>query len=397
MVFRKYRHSGRRTAMTILFILFNLFPGFLSASNLNLKGHIKYQTLLPKNSSSEQSGDFRLNLSLRESNWALVSEYQILASQTLINDDKRLMDLTSTIHTGNTNSVAHRLDRLHLTYSSEQTVFRLGRQTLSWGNGLIYNPMDFFNPFDPAAIDKEYKTGDDMLYSQHLFDNGNDLQVVWVGRRNEDGNSSKDVSSIAAKYHVFLENHEIDFLAAEHFANKTIGIGGVTNIGGSIWRSDIVSTEINQNWRTSAVLNVSYSWLAWDRNMSGYVEFFRNGFGIDDGDYSPGNLAQNPELLSRIQRGELFTPGQNYLAASATIELTPLWLLTSTLFTNLDDDSKMIQFVSQHDLQQNLHLLVAVNLLQGKQGSEFGGTESGVPDKSPGVDESFFLQLAYYF
>ena len=131
--------------------------------------------------------------------------------------------------------------------------------------------------------------------------------------------------------------------------------------------------------------------------MSGHVEFYRNGFGIDNGDYSPDNLAQNPELISRIKRGELFVLGENYLAASATIELTPLWLLTSTIFANLDDDSNLIQFVSQHDFLQNLQLLVAVNIPGGNNKSEFGGIDSGVPGKPLSVDESLFAQLAFYF
>ena len=59
---------------------------------------------------------------------------------------------------------------------------RFGRQALSWGNGLFYAPMDLVNPFDPAAIDTEYKAGDDMLYLQYLQDSGNDLQAAVVVR-----------------------------------------------------------------------------------------------------------------------------------------------------------------------------------------------------------------------
>lgn len=356
------------------------------ASSLSTKGHVKYQTFLPENSSSEQSGDLRLNLSLRESNWALVSDYQILASQTLINDDNRLMDLTSRIHTGNTTSAAHRLDRLHLTYTSDQTVFRLGRQAVSWGNGLIYNPMDFFNPFDPTAIDREYKTGDDMFYTQYSFDNGNDLQAVWVGRRDDNGNSGSELSSLVARYHIFLDDYEIDFLLAEHFDNQLVGVGGVVNVGGAVWRGDIVSTEVDTRHYSSWVLNASYSWMAWGLNMSGVIEYYRNGFGIDDGNYSPTNLVQNPELLSRLERGELFTLGRHYLSGSVTVELTPLWLITPTLFTNLDDDSKFLQLVSQHDLEQNLQLLVAISIPQGSNDSEYGN-----------VEKSLFVQLAWYF
>jgi len=411
--------------MTVLFVY--LFIPQIHAADFNQTGHIKVQLLstnYPDDSlfqdftddpSNDQNADLRLNFHLRQSSWRWQADYQLLgkhgdsvtlsqqspglgfATQSINDDDFRLMDLTEVINDGGQTITAHRLDRLHLTYTSEQSVFRIGRQAVSWGNGLVYNPMDFFNPFDPAAIDKAYKTGDDMLYAQHLFDDGNDLQIVWVGRRDENGDSNSEVSSSAAKYHIFLENYEFDFLAAEHFEAQTFAIGGVANVGGSVWRSDIVTTEINSDRYTSAVLNMSYSWLAWGRNMSGHIEFYRNGFGIDNSDYNPANLAQHPELTSRILRGELFTLGRHYLAASATIELTPLWLLTSTLFSNLDDDSQLLQLLSQHDLQQNLQLLLAINLPIGDDGSEFGGIDSGVVDRPLSVGESLFLQLAYYF
>lgn len=386
----KAKSSQIRPWMTEVLVLFFLAQIFFlpesPAANFDQKGHIKYQTLLPNNASSEQSGDFRLNLSLRESNWALVSQYQILSSKIVINDSNRLMDLTSEIHSSETISAAHRFDRLHLTYTSEQIVFRLGRQAVSWGNGLFYNPMDFFNPFDPASIDREYKTGDDMLYAQVSFDNGNDLQAVWVGRRDNNGDSSSEVSSLAARYHIFLEDYEIDFLLAEHFDNQLIGIGGVVNVGGAIWRGDMVSTEIDSRHYSSGVLNASYSWMAWGHNMSGMIEYYRNGFGIENGDYSLPSLSQSPELLSRLDRGELFTLGRHYLSVAATVELTPLWLFTPTLFTNLDDDSRFLQLISQHDLQQNLQLLIAISLPHGSADSEYNAAA-----------ETLFAQLAWYF
>lgn len=418
MIFKTFRLRW----LTLAFIY--LFPFALNAANFNHKGHIKGQSIItnyPSNSlfqdsiddpSSDQNADVRLNFTFHQPVWTWQADYQLLgkhgdslalaegiplATQSITNDDRRLMDLTEIISERNQTIISHRLDRLHLTYTSEKAVVRFGRQAVSWGNGLVYNPVDFFNPFDPAAVDKEYKTGDDMIYSQFSFENGDDLQAVWVGRRDEAGNSNNEVSSLAAKYHVFLSDYEIDFLLSEHFDHRVIGLGGVANVGGSVWRGDVLSTETNNDRQTSAVLNVSYSWMTLGRNMSGHVEIYRNGFGIDNGDYSPASLAQNPELIRRIKRGELFTLAQQYLAVSATIELTPLWLLTTTLFANLDDDSKRIQLVSQHDLQQNLQLLIAVNIPTGDEGSEFGGIDSGVPGKPLSVDASLFAQLAYYF
>ena len=33
----------------------------------------------------------------------------------------------------------------------------VGRQAVTWGNGLIFNPMDLFNPFSPVDIERDYK------------------------------------------------------------------------------------------------------------------------------------------------------------------------------------------------------------------------------------------------
>ena len=390
MIIYRVRHSRLWHGITTILFLVYFFSTAIYANDFFQKGHLKYQSLLTDNQSPEHNIDSRFNFSYRHSNWALQSDYQLLRSESIINDKNRLIDLTSEIHDGNKATIAHRLDRLHLTHTSEQTVFRIGRQAISWGNGLVYNPMDFFNPFDPTAIDREYKTGDDMLYGQYLFDNGDDFQAVRVERRNEVGDNTDEVSSSAAKYHIFLNDYEIDILLASHFDNSVFGVGGVANVGGSVWRSDFVTTKIEDNWYSSAVLNASYSWIAFGKNMSGTIEIFRNGFGIDNGDYSTNNLLQNPQLINRLNRGELFTLGKHYLAGSATIELTPLWLLTTSFFANLDDDSNLLQALSQHDLKQNLQLLIAVNIPVGDDGTEFGGIESD-------AEESLFLQIACYF
>jgi hypothetical protein len=262
---------------------------------------------------------------------------------------------------------------------------------------LIYNPVDFFNPFNPAAIDTEYKTGDDMIYAQHLLDSGDDLQAVWVVRRDDDEDIASQNASLAFKYHGFSDQAEFDLLAAEHYDAPTLALGGGIDVGGSIWRGDIIVTDADGETYTSAVVNWSQSWIAWGKNLSANIEYYHNGFGIDDGDYGPAALADNPELAARLQRGELFALAEDYLAAAAIIELAPLWQMTATLFKNLDDESLLLQLLSRHDLQQDLQLLVALNLPHGDDGSEFGGIDSAVPERPLAVDESLFAQLAWYF
>jgi hypothetical protein len=433
------RHSGLEPVPNLpLLSSFRVKPGmtmFLllaivsapAAAEYNYKGHIKYQSLLsnyPGDSlfqdyiddpAWDNNADLRLSFSARRNSWTLHADYQLLSKNgdtvsmlqqnptigftpQMISDDKnRLMDLTHIISDDGNSITAHHLDRLHLDYAAEQTFFRIGRQAVSWGNGLVYHPMDFFNPFDPAAVDKEYKTGDDMLYGQYLFDSGNDIQAVWVGRRNDAGKTTSAVNSTAVKYHLFVEDYEIDLLVADHYNSPTIGLGGVANVGGSIWRGDMVMTDTDNGSFSSTVINFSYSWIGMEKNMSGMLEYYHNGFGISNGDYSPTSLANNPELVQRLGRGEIFTLGKNYLAAALTIEMSSLWLLTPNVFANLDDHSVMLQLLSQHDLQQDLQLLIAANFPSGDQGSEFGGIDSGVPGRPLSTGASAFMQLAWYF
>ena len=93
----------------------------------------------------------------------------------------------------------------------------------------------------------------------------------------------------------------------------------------------------------------------------------------------------------------MFTLARNYLAASITVEMSPLFLLSPNLFVNLDDPSALAQLVAQCDVRQNLLLMAALNLPIGPAGSEYGGIESPVEGRYFSSDPGLFAQLAWYF
>ena len=400
-------------------------------------GHAKYLFLLntfPDDSllldfvetpAIDHNADLRLKFDWQTDKVSLFADYQLIAqhgdsialanglpdsiisSSPVQDDDNRLFDLTHVIKQDSDTILAHRLDRLYIDATGSNAVGRFGRQAVSWGNGLVYTPMDFFNPFDPAAVDKEYKSGDDMLYAQYLQQSGNDLQAVWVIRRDNDGDVTNDVNSVAAKYHGFIGDNEYDLLIAEHYDDKIFGLGGITSIGGAIWRGDVTLTRTSNSMAnntlaqsdnvTSLVTSLSYSWTGWGHNVSGIIEYFYNGFGQTNENYSPLALSNNPGLVDRIIRGELFTLGRHYVVASATVEMTPLWLLTPNVFINASDGSFLAQLVSSYDLKQDWQLLAAISLPVGASGTEYGGIDSAVADKQLSTEFNLFAQLAWYF
>ncbi|MEH6591159.1 MAG: hypothetical protein V7746_12950 [Halioglobus sp.] len=403
-----------------------IFCSSASAELIGFKsGHVKGQYVLgsyPDDSiirdligtpSHDLNADTRLLVGGGKDRWQWQADYQFIVRSgdtldvarlldgsfatpaAVLSDDRRLLDLTHVISENDDRVILHRLDRLHLGYTGDKAVARVGRQAVSWGNGLIYNPVDFFNPFDPAAVDKEYKTGDDMAYGQYLQDNGNDWQFVSVWRRNKEGNTDPDVNTNALKYHAFIGERELDVLLAQHFEDQIASAGGISSWGGAIVRGDVMVTHTDLDSYLSGVINLSYSWAWAGKNMSGVIEYFHNGMGIEEKDY--GNIENETDLIVRLARGELFTLGRDYLAGGLTIEMSPLIHLSPNMFINLGDGSGLAQVVGQYDFKQNWQGLLAVNLPFGSSGTEFGGLDTGIDGKQLSNGPGLFAQVAFYF
>jgi len=348
-----------RTSWVFLFLFFPVVT-LADDSNFEFGGHTKLRILgqsYPDNSlfrdlagatSFDAAGELRLNFSTKREQWAFFADYQLLALHSeflpagLPSDDRRLFDFTKILNDSNENAVAHRLDRFWVGYTGEKAVVRFGRQALSWG--------------------------DDMLYLQYLRDSGDDWQAAVVFRRDLlSGDVDSDQSTVALKYHGFAGEHEYDVLLADSYGETVVGFGGARSVGGAIWRGDVVVTDSSADTVVEVVTNLSYSWVWSDKNVSGAVEYYYDG--IDS----------------------------SYIAGSLMIEVSPLWLMTPTLVGNVDDQSALLQLVTQYSLSDNMTFLGSLNIPLGANGTEFGGPESGVPNRYLSFDLAVFAQLAWYF
>ena len=399
-----------------LLVLLLIGPSFAIAADgrTEVGGHTKLRAVgqsYPRDSiyydlfggsSLNTQADFRLNLEHRSGGWTFDANYQLAAiSGETINvpdDSRRWFNLTSVIDQGSESALLHRLDRLWVGYASDKTVVRFGRQALSWGNGMFYSPMDLVNPFDPAAVDTEYKAGDDMLYVQYLQDSGADVQGAYVVRRDfVSGDVDGDAATIAMKYHGFAGDAEYNLLAARHYDDDVLGLGISRSIGGANWGGDLVVTDTSIDTYVQLSTNLSYSWVWAEKNYSGVIEYHFNGFGQHSGEYNPLSIAANQDLFRRLARGESFTLGRHYLAGSVMIELTPLWSISPTALMNVSDPSGLLQLVSNYSLSDNMTLLGSLNIPFGSNGSEFGGIETTIAARYLSSDAGIFMQFAWYF
>ncbi len=328
--------------------------------------------------------------------------FKDLLSTKTPGDDARFFNLTNIIKETDEYILYHRLDRLSLTLLHDWGNIRLGRQALTWGNGFLFNPIDLFNPFSPIDIDRDYKIGDDMATIEVQGTSIGDLQFLYVPRRDpETGDIEWKESSIAGKLHTNFNETEFDFMLARHYKDDVAGVGTSGYIKDAAWRFDVTWTFLHDNKGEkdnffSAVLNLDYSWISWEKNFYGLLEFFYNGPGQDDYSDSAG-FEIDPELNQRIKRGELFTIGKYYIGAKIQMEIHPLVNIHMTTINNLEDYSGMLQPVVIWDAANDFQIMAGINYYYGSLGSEYGGLKIPGTNMHDSPPHSMFLWMARFF
>jgi len=322
-----------------------------------------------------------------------------ITSLGLPNDRSRAMRLTYNIDEDSSFSSVARLDRAYLEYQREQLTTRIGRQSISWGNGLLFNVFDVFNPFSPTEIDRDYKPGDDMFFSQIYFDD-RDIQFVSVARRDESGSLDSNSSSFAIKIHESLleQSVDLDIIAAQHFDEAYLGIGLSKSIFSGVFRADALWVEGQE---ISAIVNFDRTWDFYGKNLYSFVEYYRSGFGSSDGSITEA-------ASERISRGEIFVTAKDYLSIGSNLEIHPLANHYNSLIYNVNDVSGIFQTRLELDILQDFSVFIGANIALGSRGTEFGGRPlseidssallpQGLSTSTIGPADSYYVRLAHFF
>ena len=311
--------------------------------------------------------------------------------QTPTGDERRLLDLTWEVDRGNGHRLLHRFDRLALKYRTPRWAVTVGRDAVSWGSGVVFHPMDLFNPFAPTTVDQDYKAGDDLIRIERLFDDGSDLEMLAVARH---GKVKDGTGSVAFKYRALMGSSELDFLAARHYGGEVLGLGLRAPIGGALVRSDLIAVDDPEGWTLSGVVNVDYSFPVAQSSIYVFAEYFRNGLGVSR---LPDDLDRLPDALTeRLGRGETFTLMRDYIAVGTQFRWHALVNQNITVIANLQDASKVLQTAVGYDASDAARLQVGLIKPMGGQGDEFG--RLGVGDGlTVGGGSRGYLRLVYFF
>ncbi len=319
----------------------------------------------------------------------LLSNIGLPLDQLPGNDSSRYFDWSEEIFSDDQHRLVTRVDRLSITYRKPSWSLQAGRQAISWGNGLVFQPLDLFSPFAPTTIDREYKPGVDSVLIESLVGNSSELQLLWIGRQENAESSSADTTAL--KWHSQLNDLSLDLIVAEHIGDDFAAFSLSLPVAGSLLRLETSRLCDETTCTLSGLANLDYTIALGPTLLYLFGELYHNGFGLEQiGDRVPATLSE------RMARGEIFTLMKNYGSFGMNITWHPLWSQSFIVLENLEDQSGLFQTAVNYEPGDASRVQFGVSVPYGDLNTEFGERELG-DDTTSGGGSTYFMSVAFYF
>ena len=305
------------------------------------------------------------------------------------NDSRRYFDWSSEVHSNDENRLVTRVDRLSIAFRQPSWSVQIGRQAVSWGNGLVFQPLDLFSPFAPTTIDREFKPGVDSVLFESLVGRSNELQLLWIGRKDE--SAVAQPHTMAMKWHTQLSEFSIDLIVAEHIGDEFAAFSLSLPVAGSLLRLETSRLCSQSSCTMSGLANIDYTLSLGPTLLYVFGELYHNGFGLAQ------VTDRVPDALSeRFARGELFTLMKNYGSLGLNVTWHPLWSQSFIYLNNLEDQSGLVQTAVNYEPGDASRMQFGVSVPFGDENTEFGKRKLD-DDFTTGGGATWFLSFAYYF
>ena len=304
---------------------------------------------------------------------ALYSKKNLLFDLSSVSTNRQLFDLKWNLINKGNYKVTHYFDRLFFRQDFSWGDISIGRQRIAWGSGRIWNPIDLFNPVNPANFAKIEKDGADVAAFTYFFGNFTDLDIVY--------NPQKKIENSNAGFRFRTNINQYDLAVVGGYFDKRIVAGW--DFAGSLFNAGvrgegIVSmnkNNINDNY-ARFILGTDYQVTP---ELYALIEYQYNGEGAaNKSDYIP--------LLAKLVKGEILNLSRNYIAVSANYTLSFISSASILLNQNLNDGSGFIVISSLYSISSNLSLTIGTQITYGNSFSEYWY-----------YPHSVYSQVEYYF
>ena len=288
-----------------------------------------------------------------------------------------------------------RTDRLFAQATVGQSTIRLGRQAISFGHGMVFNPMDLVQPFSIATIDNEYKAGIDALRIERYFGMTGQITgvVAYAG--------SWDIEGLTAVVNAngTFGMTDLSLFGGMVRSDRVVGTGVVSSIGAVGLHSDVTLTVPDSDDEDAFVRWTTGAFWRPFSTSSVTMEYYYQSLGAEKAaDYL--EFAQS----DRYARGEIWVMGQHYLSLAWAQEVTSLSSANLALIGNVVDASMLLSPSLSISVSDEVQLVAGGFVGLGEQPKTTSVTEVLINPEALQVNSEFgmmpgsgFLQLRSYF
>lgn len=252
--------------------------------------------------------------------------------------------------------LTHFIDRLYLWQGFKSGSVVIGRQRISWGTGRIWNPMDLFNPINPASYYKIEKDGADAVSAKYAFGSFTDLNVVF--------NPQEKIKNSNYALRFRTNYAEYDMAVIGGYFDRRI-VGGL-DFAGNLFDAGVRGEGIISVNKDSTEDNFIKFILGIDNQFTpelyALAEYHYNGEGRTD---------RNSYDFVRLERGEIQNLSRHYICFSAMYQLNALTNISLTDISSLNDGSGFVNAVISFAAKEFLTLSLGSQITYGSPQSEY--------------------------
>ncbi len=317
-----------------------------------------------------------------------------LQTQTITDSSHPSRPAEWDIANGTRHFVQLTLDRARVTYKSHPWRVTFGRFPVSWGHGIVFNPVDVFSAFPPTAtsISREFRRGIDGVLVEALLPWQIELQALGVTRTSMIDHSVNS-STQALKLYCPVLGSEIELIVARHLSDQILASTFSLPLGQFLMRLDYARTCPDQgSCFGSGVVNFDTTTLLGDKLLYAFTEYYYNGVGVQSLDNGYNSLPA--ELSNRLSRGEIFALSQQLLALGTVVNWHTLWTQSTTLLLSLEDSSMLLQTYLTYSPTNHTQVSLGLGIPFSDTNEEFGPTDTGF-DTAIGGSARLFFELSF--
>lgn len=248
----------------------------------------------------------------------------------------------------------HRVHRGFVSLNTAEFDAYLGRQRIAWGSGRMWNPTDLFNPYNPAQLERNERTGVDAVLVEKNFSALSRLSFAYAPQRNAP-------ASRAVRYRTNFASMDMALMAGEFRDTRVAGFEFAGRIGDAGVYGEAAHTRPRAREAfTRGVLGAEY---AFANTLIIGAEYYWNG---------EGTTQRSRYDSARMFAGEIQNVAKHYTGVHLKYDVTPLLRSENHLILNHDDASRFFASSLVYSLSSNWDAAAGVQLFSGEADSEYG-------------------------